>query len=332
MLKDPSFVCGYMLGMPSFIVYSEAAGISEGLHRIAGYEVEVIATPGHTFGAVSYVFRSENMMFCGDAVLHYAKVPLNRPSSNAEALWQTMQRLLETDLPDSMMVYCGHRESVTLDEMRRESPDMIEYKQIKETRMTDFEAIQNLVVSERIYRVSHRDEELAKCYADDAHIHTSWQSGGRESFVGKTSLETGEVLPNVNRCNPPLIHFARVNGNPDRAVAEYPMTTTRSLRVNGEEAVLASYMLLIHRVERRGGEWKIVDMYTINEYDTLTPAVPGTDLHIRPEEVARLRKSYRWLAYTRQQAGGTISPDLVGTDRPEGVKEIYDAAFKWLNE
>ena len=51
--------------------------------------------------------------------------------------------------------------------------------------MTDFEAIQNLVVAERMYRVSHRNKELAECYAPDASIHTSWQSGGVNSFVGK---------------------------------------------------------------------------------------------------------------------------------------------------
>ncbi len=29
------------------------------------------------------------------------------------------------------------------------------------TKMTDYEAINNLIISERLYRVSHRDKELA---------------------------------------------------------------------------------------------------------------------------------------------------------------------------
>ena len=73
--------------------------------------------------------------------------------------------------------------------------------------MTDFEAIQNLVVAERMYRVSHRNKELAECYAPDASIHTSWQSGGVNTFVGKESVEAQKSLPIVNRCNPPLIHI-----------------------------------------------------------------------------------------------------------------------------
>lgn len=193
--------------------------------------------------------------------------------------------------------------------------------------MTDFEAIQNLVVAERMYRVSHRNKELAECYAPDANIHTSWQNGGVSSFVGKESVETQKDLPIVNRCNPPLI---RINDSSDRAVVEYPMTTTRELMVHGEEAVLTSFMLLVERIEKINGEWKIVDMTSINEYDTLAPAIPGVDLKINPEDVKGLRESYRWLAYTRILEGGQISQDLEGTDRPESVQKIYDDAESWL--
>ena len=195
--------------------------------------------------------------------------------------------------------------------------------------MTDFEAIQNLVVAERMYRVSHRNKELAECYAPDASIHTSWQSGGVNTFVGKESVEAQKSLPIVNRCNPPLIH---INQSSDRAVVKYPMTTTRELMVNGEEAVLTSFMLLVERIEKINGEWKIIDMTSINEYDTLAPAIPGVDLKINPDDVKGLRESYRWLAYTRMNAGGEISQDLEGTDRPESVQKIYDAAYRWLNK
>lgn len=58
---------------------------------------------------------------------------------------------------------------------------------------TDYAAIERLIVSERLYRVNHRNEELAKCYAEDAEIHTSWQRGGVSSFVGQT-CRGGQVL------------------------------------------------------------------------------------------------------------------------------------------
>ena len=198
-------------------------------------------------------------------------------------------------------------------------------------RMTDYEAVQNLIVSERLYRVSHRDAELAQCYAEDAKIHTSWQQGGVSSFVGQAPKETlaAATQANVNRCNPPLIHFSKTS--PGRALVEYPSTTTRTVMVNGVDAVLTSYMRLIYHVEKRGNEWKITQMTSVNEYDELSPAIPGQNLKIKAKDVEGLRPSYRWLAYTRQKVGGTVSNDELGTDRPDELNKFYEQEYQWLN-
>lgn len=193
--------------------------------------------------------------------------------------------------------------------------------------MTDYEAVNQLVVAERIYRTSHRDNELRKLYFPDAKTHTSWQSGGTAGFVGNKPVETDYTLPLVNRTGAALI---RMKGN--RAFVEYPMTTTRGVWIHGKEATLTSYMTLLYRCEKRNGTWGIADMTSINEADELQPSIPGEDLGIDPAEVKLFRKSYRWLAYARLQAGGSISQDLLGTDRPDDVKRVYEAAEKWLEE
>lgn len=41
--------------------------------------------------------------------------------------------------------------------------------------MMNHEAVNNLVVAERIYRTSHRNEEQKRLYFPDAQTHTSWQ-------------------------------------------------------------------------------------------------------------------------------------------------------------
>lgn len=199
-------------------------------------------------------------------------------------------------------------------------------------QMTDYEAVQNLIVSERLYRVSHRNAELAQCYAEDAQIHTSWQHGGVSLFVGQAPKEAqaATMLANVNRCNPPLIHFSKTS--PLKALVEYPSTTTRIVMVNGTEAVLTSYMRLIYRVEKRDKEWKITAMTSVNEYDELSPVIPGKNLKIQPKDVEGLRPSYRWLAYTRMNAGGTVSNDELGTDRADELNRFYEQEYGWLNE
>ena len=53
---------------------------------------------------------------------------------------------------------------------------------------SDYEAVNQLIVAERMYRVSHRNAELAQCYAEDAEINTSWQRGGVGTFVGEAPV------------------------------------------------------------------------------------------------------------------------------------------------
>lgn len=194
-------------------------------------------------------------------------------------------------------------------------------------RMTDYEAVNNLVVAERIYRSTHRNDELQKLYFPDAQTHTSWQSGSTSGFVGNKPVETDYSLPLVNRTGAALI---KINGS--KAFVEYPTTTTRGVWIHGKEATLTSYMTLLYRCEKRHGIWGITDMTSINEADELQPSIPGEDLGIDANEVKNFRKSYRWLAYARIQAGGTISQDLLGSDRPEDVNKVYEEAENWLNK
>ena len=86
----------------------------------------------------------------------------------------------------------------------------------------------------------------------------------------------------------------------------------------------------LYRCEKRNGIWKISDMTSIFEMDKLAPVVPGTDLHINPEDLKGLRRSYLWMSYVRKQAGGTVSNDLTGIDRPEELQKIYDLDEAWI--
>ncbi|MFL2028247.1 hypothetical protein [Loigolactobacillus zhaoyuanensis] len=192
--------------------------------------------------------------------------------------------------------------------------------------MNDFEAISQVVLKERMYRGCHV-KELADCYFADATVTTSWQSGPVSTFLGKQPVEVDNSMPIVGRFGTPIVHQ-----NGMRAYVELSSTTNRWQLVNGTEAILESYMRLIYRVEKRSGEWKIVNLTSIDESDKLQPAIPGQNLKIKPEDVADLRRSYRYLAYVRQNAGGTISQDLLGTDRAQDENTLYENSEKWLHE
>gem|GEM_PF-111446 len=189
----------------------------------------------------------------------------------------------------------------------------------------DYDAVSNLIVGERMYRAGGREEQHRSCFWEDATIRTSWQKGGIGTFVGQSPVEMRHDLLSVNRSASPLVHL-----NGDRAFVEYPSTTIRSVMLGEKEAVLTSYMRLLYKVEKREGEWRILELATLFEGDQLAPAIPGTDLEIDTRFALSLRQSYRWLAYSRIAAGGTESDDLPGTDRPEDVKKLYDEFNGWL--
>ena len=193
----------------------------------------------------------------------------------------------------------------------------------------DYEAITRLVTWERQSRVRHLYDELAGCYFPDATVTTSWTKGPASAYLNNRNRlpEASDEGVILVRYSTPIIHQ-----NNKRAYAELPITTNRWVKVNGEEAVLTSYMRLLYCVECREGVWKITDLTTINEDDTLAPAVPGTDLHINPEDLKGLRRSYRFLSYARIKAGGKVRDDELGIDRPEAVEKLYQELEEWIKE
>lgn len=196
--------------------------------------------------------------------------------------------------------------------------------------MDDYEALSHLVLWERQARVRRLQDELAACYWDDATVTTSWSSGSAAAYLhaGNHRAESSPDEVIINRSVAPLVHHH--GGN--RAYVELPTESNHWIRVHGEEAVWTSCMRLVYRCEKRQGVWKISDMTSIFEMDKLAPVVPGTDLHIDPADLQGLRRSYRWLSYVRIQAGGTVRDDLLGIDRPEEVRKVYEQDEAWIAE
>jgi glyoxylase-like metal-dependent hydrolase (beta-lactamase superfamily II) len=73
-----------------------------------GVEVELLHTPGHTPG--SQCFLVDGMLVAGDTLFLEGCGRTDLPGSNPEAMYDSLQRL--ASLPDSTVVYPGHRYSV----------------------------------------------------------------------------------------------------------------------------------------------------------------------------------------------------------------------------
>ncbi|WP_062016626.1 hydroxyacylglutathione hydrolase [Aureimonas sp. AU4] len=76
---------------------------------LSGLEVEVIDTPGHTAGGISYYMPDEKLLFANDALFSLGCGRLFE--GDAATMWASLQRL--RSLPDDTMLYCGHEYTAT---------------------------------------------------------------------------------------------------------------------------------------------------------------------------------------------------------------------------
>ena len=133
-----------------------------------------------------------------------------------------------------LFILAGNAEASVITDMQKNSS-------------SDYEKISQLVTWERQSRVRHLYDELADCYYKDATIATSWTKGSIADFIkggNRAEATPDEII--LSRAGVPLIHQ-----NKNRAYVELPITTLHWIKVNGEEAVLTSYMRLLYKIERR---------------------------------------------------------------------------------
>lgn len=72
-----------------------------------GHKVQVLETPGHTAGHISYWFPDDKVAFVGDTLFSLGCGRLFE--GDAEMMWTSLQKLMA--LPGETLVYCGHEYS-----------------------------------------------------------------------------------------------------------------------------------------------------------------------------------------------------------------------------
>jgi hydroxyacylglutathione hydrolase len=76
--------------------------------RLGGHQVQVLETPGHTAGHISYWIPSANVAFVGDTM--FAMGCGRVIEGTMEMMWQSLEKL--TKLPPATRIYCGHEYTV----------------------------------------------------------------------------------------------------------------------------------------------------------------------------------------------------------------------------
>lgn len=81
---------------------------------LGALEFKVLHTPGHSPGGVCFYFEQEKVLFSGDTLFKGSIGNLSFPTSNANQMWKSLEKL--SKLPLETQVYPGHGEATTLKE------------------------------------------------------------------------------------------------------------------------------------------------------------------------------------------------------------------------
>ncbi len=89
--------------------------------ELAGMEIDVLFTPGHSPGHVTYSVPAEQVVFSGDVLFQGSVGRTDLPGGDHETLLRSIAMLLET-LPDDTTVAPGHMGPTTLGRERATNP------------------------------------------------------------------------------------------------------------------------------------------------------------------------------------------------------------------
>jgi hydroxyacylglutathione hydrolase len=89
--------------------------------ELAGLELDVIFTPGHSPGHVTYSVRGEDAIFSGDVLFQGSVGRVDLPGGDGPTLIESIRLLVESH-PDETAVYPGHMGTTTLGAERASNP------------------------------------------------------------------------------------------------------------------------------------------------------------------------------------------------------------------
>jgi glyoxylase-like metal-dependent hydrolase (beta-lactamase superfamily II) len=96
--------------------------------ELAGLELDVISTPGHSPGHVTYSVRGEDAIFSGDVLFQGSVGRVDLPGADGPTLMRSLATLLDSHGPETV-VYPGHMGATTLGAERASNPFLVQLAQ-----------------------------------------------------------------------------------------------------------------------------------------------------------------------------------------------------------
>ena len=82
--------------------------------NLCGFNIDVLHTPGHTVGGLTYIFDDENIMFVGDTLFKGSYGRVDLPTGNFTSMLESIEKICS--YKKNYLLLAGHGDSTTLDE------------------------------------------------------------------------------------------------------------------------------------------------------------------------------------------------------------------------
>lgn len=93
------------------IIY-DYSNLEEKEYNIGPFKFTVIYTPGHSEDSISYYFKEENILFCGDFIFYNSIGRCDLPTGDFNTMLKSIEKIKK--YPKDMLIYPGHSRSTTL--------------------------------------------------------------------------------------------------------------------------------------------------------------------------------------------------------------------------
>lgn len=124
-LMDTELGAGGMMGFPRTVPF-EVEPLEEGECIFLETRCNVLATPGHSPGSLSFYFDSLGAVFVGDLLFYRSVGRTDFPGSSERDLLRSVRTKIFT-LPEKTVVYPGHGPETTVGSERLNNPFFTEF-------------------------------------------------------------------------------------------------------------------------------------------------------------------------------------------------------------
>lgn len=103
----------------NILVYDDE-NLKEGKNKIGEFELEVIATKGHSKDSISFYFKEEKVMFTGDFLFFNTIGRCDLEGGDEQEMLESIEKIKKYE--DDITIYPGHGPSTTLEREKKYNP------------------------------------------------------------------------------------------------------------------------------------------------------------------------------------------------------------------